>query len=146
MLEKVVHFILGRWFFAVYFSLGAIYFVVFRLSVCTMTWVKSLFITLGLMTGSDPYSFKDTIEPYLLIWLLAWLIHIASWLLIPALIGLLVSDAAQDIKRERALQKGFNELLIEAGVSQENLPRFEDTLRGKLDEMIKESYRKEKSP
>ena len=145
MLEKVVHFILGRWFFAVYFSLGAIYFVVSRFFVCTMTWAKSLFITLGLMTGSDPYSFKDAIEPYLLIWLLAWLIHIASWLLIPALIGLLVSDAAQDIKRQRALQMGLSKLLTEAGVSQEDLPRFEDMLRGNLDEMIKESHGKEKS-
>jgi hypothetical protein len=143
MLEKVVHFILGRWFFVAYFSLGAINFVVSWLSLTTMTCAKSFFITLGLMTGSDPYSFKDLIEPYLSVWILAWLIHIASWLLIPALIGLLVNDAAQDIKRQQGLRMALGSFLQAAGARKEDLPHLTATLHRELDAMIRESYRKE---
>lgn len=145
MLEKVVYFILGRWFFAAYFSLGAIYFVVFGFCVATMTWAKSFFITLGLMTGSDPYSFKDLIEPHLFTWIMAWLIHIASWLLIPALIGLLVNNAAQDIKRQQNLRMAIGGLLQEVGVKPEDLSQLTAELHRKLDEMIGESCRKEES-
>lgn len=143
MLEKVARFILGTWFFISYFALGAIYFVVSWLFLAMMTCAKAFFTTLGLMTGSDPYSFKDLIEPYPLLWILAWLIHIASWLLIPALVGLLVNDVAQDIKRQQGLRIALSGFLQEAGVRQEDLSQLTVKLHRELDAMIRESYGKQ---
>lgn len=140
MLNKIVHFILGKWFFVAYFSLGVIHFVVSRFSVAAMTWINSFFITLGLMTGSDPYSFKDIIEPNLFIWIMAWLIHVGSWLLIPALIGLLVNDAAQDIKNEQKLRTaldGFLHDAVKVAGLQKDISELKDKLHGELDEMIR---------
>jgi hypothetical protein len=141
MLKKLAHFILGRWFFVVYFSLGIVNFVVSRFCVPRMSWINSFFITLGLMTGSDPYSFKDILEPDLLIWIMAWLIHVGSWLLIPALIGLLVTDAAQDIKNEQNLRIALDGFLRDAakaaGVRKDISKPLKEKFHSDLDEMIR---------
>ena len=88
---------LSKWFFIIYFLLGLIYFFAFPSFVTGISCEKSIFVTLALMTGSDPFTFKDTIESHIVIWILSWLIHIASWLFIPALIGIVVNEAAKKI-------------------------------------------------
>jgi len=143
MLNKLLHFFLSKWFFISYFSLGVSYLVVSRLTVAATAWAQCFFMTLGLMTGSDPYSFKDAIGPNSLTWVLAWPIHIGSWLLMPALIGLLVNDAAQGIKNQQRLQIAIARFLQAAGIKEVDLSEFTAKLHGQLDEMIAESQREE---
>ena len=110
---SLIRAVLSKWFFIVYFILGISYFVVFPLIVPWISWQKSLSVTLSLMTASGPYSFKEIIEPHGSLWLLAWLIHIASWLLIPALISLLITEAKEDIRRDQVADKAFEHVLLE---------------------------------
>lgn len=142
MKHTILQIVLGKWFFLVYFVFGLVYFVVSALTVPCTSWPDSFFTTLGLLTGSDPFSFKESIESHQVVWGLAWIIHIGSWLLIPALVGLLISDISDDIKREQRLQKSLTNFVIEAGVSPQEASELVSELRSELEKMIAESERK----
>jgi hypothetical protein len=135
MFKRSIGFFLSKWFFIAYFALGILHFVVYKLYIPAATPGKSFFMTLGLMTGSDPYSFKDVIEPYLFTWILAWVIHVGSWLLIPALIGLLVNDAAQEVRSQHRLVRALDSLLRDAGIEQDELSPITAELRSQIDKI-----------
>jgi hypothetical protein len=120
-LHLPIRLILSKWFFIVYFALSLVCFSALPLLVSWIGLAKSFFLTLALMTGSDPYSFKEIIEPHGFIWGLAWLIHLASWLLIPAIIALVITEAKEDIKKDQVLRTRVRELLLRSGVSEEDL-------------------------
>jgi hypothetical protein len=134
MIGSLIRAILSKWFFLVYFGLGLVYFFVFPLTVTWIEPVKSFFVTLALMTGSDPYSFKEVLESHGFVWALAWLIHITSWLLIPALIAIVIGEAKEEIKNEQELEKGLRQLLAEAGGDQGDVKE----LRGVIDKAMKD--------
>jgi hypothetical protein len=136
MAKTMLRLLLSKWFFIAYFGLGLIYFLVFPLAIPNISCENSFFTTLALMTGSDPYSFASTIEAYKAIWGLAWIIHVGSWLLIPALVGLIVSEVAEDIKHERHLQDATMELIREAGVQPEQIDSVEAELQKELSTWI----------
>ncbi len=138
MTRAFFKFLLSRWFFRIYFFLGALYLILSPLIVSDATLRAALFQTMGLMTGSDPYSFKG-IESHGLLWILAWLIHIASWLLIPALIAIVIGDAKEDIKNEQELEKTLRLMLEEAGHN----PDDAKELRALIDQAMK-TTKKEK--
>ena len=141
VLNTVLRAILGKWFFVAYFVLGVIHFIVFAQRINWITWDKSLFVTVGLMTGSDPYSFKELLEPNGFIWILAWLIHVTSWLLIPALIALVITEAKDDIKKDQSIKTGIREWLIAVGVPQDKLPAATDEVSGAIEKWGDESTR-----
>jgi hypothetical protein len=147
VLNIVLRAILGKGFFVAYFVLGIIHFIALPRSVYWripwITWDKSFFMTLGLMTGSDPYSFKELLEPHVFIWILAWLIHVASWLLIPALIALVITEAKDDIKKDQSIQRGIHDLLIAAGVSQDSLAAASDEITSEIEKWGKNLLDKE---
>lgn len=132
MTRAFFKFLLSTWFFRIYFFLGALYLILSPLIVSDATVRAALFQTMGLMTGSDPYSFKG-IESHGLLWILAWLIHIASWLLIPALIAIVIGDAKEDIKNEQELEKALRLMLDEAGGN----PDDAKELRALIDQAMK---------
>jgi len=138
MTKAILHFFLGKWFFILYFLLGITCFVILPLGIGDVSPAKSGFLTLALMTGSDPYSLKDTIESCKPIWSLAWIIHTGSWLLIPALIGVLINGAAEDIKSQRRLQIALKDLFEELGVKPEDIPE----LSSEVSELITEFQKK----
>lgn len=144
-LNPVVRAILGKWFFVAYFVLGIIHFFVFPRRINWMTWDKSFFVTVGLMTGSDPYSFKELLEPNGFTWILAWLIHVTSWLLIPALIALVITEAKDDIKKDQSVQRGIRDWLIAARVPQDRLPAATDEISGAIEKWGKDLLDKERS-
>jgi len=137
VLNTILRAILGKGFFIAYFALGIIHFIALPRSVGWrvpwLTWDKSLFVTLGLMTGSDPYSFKELLEPHVFIWILAWLIHVTSWLLIPALIALVITEAKDDIKQDKSIQRGIREWLIAAQVPPDKLAAATDEISSEID-------------
>jgi hypothetical protein len=142
MKYKLLQLLLGKWFFGMYFAIGLIYFILFPLAITGVSCTNSFFTTLSLMTGSDPYSFKDSIEKHKILWSLAWIIHIASWLFIPALISLIVTNAADDIKKAGRLQRSLMELVIEAGVRSEDAAELVSQMENELKRMVNESEKK----
>jgi hypothetical protein len=90
------------------------------------------------MTGGDPYTFKPIIGSYFILWFLAWLIHIASWLLIPALIGIVITDAADNIKREQLLHKSLNDFLTQLGIPSQDASELVPELEAKIEQWVKE--------
>jgi hypothetical protein len=142
MTRELIRFFLSRWFFVVFFIFGLIYFVAFPIAIADTSYGRSFVTTLALMTGSDPYTFKDTIEANMVIWGLAWLIHIGSWLLIPALISLVVTNIAEDIKNEQRLQRGLRDFFIQAGVKKEDLDALATKSKAELDRIIKDAEEK----
>lgn len=115
------------------------YTELFSLTVPDAAWCDSFFITLGLITGSDPYTFQDRIREYQLLWSLAWLIHIGSWLLIPALIGLVIGDVAEEMKKEQRFRTALDELMREIGIKPHEAPKLVEQLRTELDNMVNAS-------
>jgi hypothetical protein len=107
----------SKWFFRLYFGSSAVFLIVFPIVVPATSIRTAVFDTLGLMSGSDPFAFKSEIENHLGLWVIAWLIHVASWLLIPALIALVVAEARDEIKKTQSLDDGFAALARDAGVT-----------------------------
>jgi hypothetical protein len=105
----------SKWFFRIYFALSGAYLIAVPLMVSEATFRAVLFQTLGLMSGTDPFTFSLEIERHLSLWILAWLIHVASWLLIPALVAIVIGDVREDIKRGQALEKTVGQMLLELG-------------------------------
>ena len=65
------------------------------------------FITLGLLTGGDPFDSQEALKPCWVTWNLAWVIRIFSWLIIPALVGFTLGEAVSYLKaeQEKTLQR-----------------------------------------
>lgn len=141
MVSKLLHCFVNKWFFAAYFASGVLYFIFALYTIPCLTVRKLSFITLALMTGSDPYTFLEIIGVNLSSWTLAWVLHIGSWLLIPAIIGVLVNDAAQDIKEQQRLQLVMRDYLIEVGIKPDKVPIVFDDLQSAFDEIVTE-YKK----
>lgn len=107
---------LGRWFFVAYFLLGLLHFALATSMVSGSAPSDVIFVTLGLLTGSDPFSFGVEVKSHLSIWCLAWLIHVGSWLIMPALIGLLIGEVAEEINNRTILKVSLAHLATAAGV------------------------------
>ena len=135
---RILSLVLGKWFFGLYFLLGLVYFVALPLTSVEASWLKSFFLAIGLMTGTDPSSYKDTLEPHSFFWALAWLMHITSWLLIPALISIVIGGAAIDIKRGQGFRRDLEYLLIEAGVRAHDAPALAAKIREAFEKKMKE--------
>jgi hypothetical protein len=133
-MKALLYSILSKWFFVGYFVLGLICFFAFPSILSWVTWSKSFFITLGLMTGSDPYSFKDHIESYGFVWVLAWMIHIASWLLIPALVALVITETKTKLKDQQQLERGLRDWVIRSGAQERDVDRVTAELLGQINE------------
>lgn len=129
----ILRIILRKEFFIFYFALGLAFFLIFLGFVANASCEKSIFLTVGLMTGSDPNDFKDTIEPYKFIWVLAWAIHIVSWLFIPAVIGLILTNTAEQIKHEERLGTALDIYLQEEGIA----PQFLNDVKAEINSQLK---------
>lgn len=138
MILRILRAVLSGWFLLLYFGVGVIFFVAFPGAVSWIEYTKSLTVTLGLLTGSDPYSFKEIVEPHAFLWGLAWVIHVASWLFIPALIALVIADAKEDINKERSLKDGLNQLARELKIKNEKIPEVTNTILGEIETWLKE--------
>lgn len=142
MRYKLLQFLLGKWFFGIYFAIGLAYFISFPMASTDISWPNSFVTTLGLMTGRDPYSFKASIENSRFFWSLAWIIHITSWLFIPALISLIVTNAADDIKKTERLKRSLGELLLETGIPSDNLDELVSQIQNDIERTMNESRKK----
>jgi hypothetical protein len=135
----------SKWFFVAYFVLGLIFFVVYPLVVTNVNTQAALFQAVGLMTGSDPFTFREALDNHLGIWVLAWLIHFASWLLIPALIALVVADARDEIKQTQSLDTGFAGMAAELGFPSDEIPGVVEILNDAAARTLQEILRKGES-
>lgn len=138
MTRSILGWLFSKWFFLAFFALGLAYLITLPMMVDNVAWRTAGFQTFGLMTGSDPFTFRDVIESHVVAWSLAWLIHLASWLLIPALIALIVADARDDIKRTQSLDEGFAALAAEAGFSKEEIPGIVELLNAETERYVAE--------
>jgi len=138
MILRIVKAVLSGWFLLFYFAAGVIFFVAFPRTVSWVGYPKSFTVTLGLLTGGDPYSFKEVVEPHAFIWGLAWVIHVASWLFIPALIALVIADAKEDINKERSLKDGLNQLARELKIKNEKIPEVTNSILGEIENWLRE--------
>jgi hypothetical protein len=139
--RNILNLLVSKWFFLMYLALGVCHFVAFPMRVGNTSFGQSLFVTLGLMTGSDPYTFKETIESHTLIWAIAWIMHVASWLLIPALVGLIINNAAEHIKTQQSLQIAMKDVLDEVGVPKGDLDAAANEIGKLIDDFKKESVK-----
>lgn len=142
MTKRLLNGLFSKWFFLTYFGLGVAHFVAFPLVTRQATLKTSLFQTIGLMSGSDPYIFKEATQSYLTIWTLGWLIHIASWLFIPGLIALVITDARDEIRKKQSLDAGFASLAGDAGVKHEDIPGVVEELNAEVEKALHEILRK----
>jgi hypothetical protein len=124
----------SKWFFGVYFALSVAYLIASPLMVSDENLREVLFKTLGLMSGTDPFTFRAEIESHLTLWILAWLIHIASWLLIPALIAIVIADAKDEIMNEKAFVSTLGDILRKSGKD----PKLAQELRRIIDQKMKD--------
>jgi hypothetical protein len=117
LLRALLAGILGPRFVLGCLAAGAVYFVILLLAR-PVSWFRAFFVTLGLLTGGDPYQDRiyDTVHPWWVTWWLGWGIHLAGWLLVPVLAGLLVAAAGS---RLREVRRGlaWEIVLGELGVS-----------------------------
>lgn len=116
--------VLGKYFFITYLGLGVIYFFVSALDCLENKATTSFFYTLGLLTGGDPFSLNQTFESHPYTWSLAWIIHIGSWLFIPALVGAIISSAADDLRKERDLKSSLISAAKALGIPENEIPEF----------------------
>jgi hypothetical protein len=133
MTKAFLKWLFSKWFFAVYFGLSASFLIASFLMNRDVTYGPLLFQTLGLMSGSDPFTFRSEIEPHVMLWILAWLIHVASWLLIPALIAIIIAETKEEIMNEKAFVGTLGDILRNFGRD----PKGARELREILDEGIK---------
>lgn len=121
-----LRFFLNPRFLLVYLSIGLLYFAILPWLVGSLSYGQAFFIVLGLLTGGDPYSFKTTVESSNVAWGLAWLIHIASWLIIPILVGMALTEAAvrMKVERRRELVTSLKAWAKASGLSEENAQGF----------------------
>jgi hypothetical protein len=69
-----------------------------------VSWAEALSLSVGLLTGSDPYQLTRWLRPSDVpdaigapgaAWLFAWVLHTQSWLVIPALFAIVLSETAE---------------------------------------------------
>ena len=131
---RILEVIFGKWFFITYFLFGILAGPMLYQTIPTITIEDACFMTIGLMTGSDPYSFTSAIRPHFFLWNLTWAIHIASWLFLPALVRVIVSKAAEDIRKDQILRASIHQWLSEAGVAEEDQRQLTQVIRMRIDE------------
>jgi len=138
MPSKLLRWLFSKWFFVTYFALGLVYYLSLPLILGNLRYRDAAFQTVGLMTGSDPFTFSKDIETNVFVWLLAWLIHLLSWLLIPALIALVVTDARDEIQKTQRLNSDLARLAAEAGFNQEEIPVVLKELNSEMEKILAE--------
>ena len=141
MKHAILKFCLGRWFFAVYFLLGVIYFGLFMFVIPGSDLPGSFFATLALLTGGDPFSFSTNIQPHMAIWCLAWVIHVGSWLIMPALVGLLINDAAKHLSDLNRLEVNLAYLAGESGVAPAEVADFIASVKQDIEKWVSDPDR-----
>lgn len=139
MTDKVFNFLLSPAIFVAYAVLGLVFLLSAVFFKGTACFADFLWITIGLMTGSGPFTFKDTISSPFLLWFLAWPLHISSWLVIPALVGMLISRAAEDIKKQQALTASVMDLLRDLGVPDDKLSQTTEEAVKEVHDRLKRS-------
>lgn len=147
--HSILQCLLGKPFFIAYFFLGIIFFALAPCLVPGSSLNDSFFVTLALMTGSDPYS----VEPPLplkqtqALWCLSWLIHVTSWLLIPALIGVVINDAAEELKEVQDLHTAIGGVVAELkshwGLSSKEVDDLQKQIIDLIDTEMERPERKE---
>ena len=95
-------------FFFGYLLLGLGYFLWIPYVIHDVDYGEAFFVTLALLTGSDPYSLSPNgttpLKSYMLLWAVSWLIHVCSWLILPGIVGVIVSNTMEQAENERARQ------------------------------------------
>jgi hypothetical protein len=137
--DRAIEVLLGPAFFYIYFVLGVIFFVLTPIFIGTESWGKSLFLAVGLMTGSDPFTFEARIAQCWGIWMLAWIIHVASWLFMPILAGIVINNVIAYISQTRKarLRASLRELAIAAGITEEDVEAVVDKMVARV-ELVEE--------
>jgi hypothetical protein len=143
MPKRFFKLLFSKWFFLSYFALGLIHFIGFPFVVKYGAWNESLVVTTALMTGTDPYSLKEPLQSHSFIWILAWVLHVATWLLIPALISIVITDAKEDIKKDQSLRRRLRAWLLASGVPEAKLAAATDEQFRTIEKWLNEQERKD---
>jgi hypothetical protein len=93
------------------------------------------------MTGSGPFTFKEQIYSSSILWSMAWPVHVSSWLVIPALIGMFISAAAEDVKRQQALRSSVRDILKDLGASNDDIVKLENDVIDQVKQVARETFK-----
>lgn len=112
---RTVLFLTSPKFLLLYVGVGMLFFLLLLFLPSFANCVNmsdAFYITLGLLTGGDPFTFKEKLGISNLAWGWAWLIHVSSWLIIPIIVGFLFSREIQRIQAQtrRTLRRSLEAL------------------------------------
>jgi hypothetical protein len=124
-------------FFVGYAVAGLVYFVVLLISLSPPVG-DAVSMTVGLLTGGDPYEIRNPIEKCWATWVGAWLLHTVSWVFVPALIGLLVTQAAARMEsaRWRAFDHALDDIARLGNLTPAETVEFKQRARNGLSEEL----------
>jgi hypothetical protein len=136
MKDQLIDLFLTPRFLLFYGIVGGLYCAALPWLIPSFTRGDAFFTTLGLLTGGDPFTFRDKLLLSNFAWIVAWVIHGASWLIIPILVGLVFNKVEERKKRQRrrAIIQGFTSLAEAMKLPPEGTQRFVKDMMDAIDQ------------
>jgi len=109
-----------------YGVMGLACFVVLWAYVPNLDYTNAAVMSIALLTGSDPYGFKDILESYddirTTAWGTAWVVHTVSWLIIPVVFSLVYGDLVGRFRKLQQREDAVRSLAKQCGIEPEFIP------------------------
>lgn len=100
-------------------------------AVDSVSWHRALMIATDIGTGANPTTYEKELHTYYFLWVGSWIVHVVGWILVPAVIGYVVSVILVRL-RETEARRRREAILRELADDQ----RFTDQQREAFDRIV----------